>query len=89
MREEVSADEEMCDVSYHESPLEILTYSQIEAGGQPSLGRDNSAVSHTDVIIDVLLALWDGRQLSRIVTFLAIWPGSGRFATQTDVPGRW
>jgi hypothetical protein len=30
MGEEVSADEGMCDVGYHESPLEIPMYSQID-----------------------------------------------------------
>jgi hypothetical protein len=51
MREEVDANEWMCDVGYHESPCEIPAYSWVEAEGQPSVGGDGSAVSRAEVVV--------------------------------------
>jgi hypothetical protein len=50
MRQEVHANDGLCDVGYHESPHEILAEAQVEAKRQPSISVDGSAVSCTQVI---------------------------------------
>jgi hypothetical protein len=52
MRQEVHADDEIRDVSYHESPSEIPAEAQVDAERQPSIGVDGSAVSCTQVVVD-------------------------------------
>jgi hypothetical protein len=37
MKEEIVADEGMCDVGHHESPCEIPAESKVEAEEQPSV----------------------------------------------------
>jgi hypothetical protein len=59
MREEVDADERLCDVGYHESPREIPAETEVEAERQPSIGVDGSAVSCTKVVFVTFLASWN------------------------------
>jgi hypothetical protein len=46
----------MCDISHYELPCEILALSQVQAEGQPFVGRDGSAVSCTEIIVDAFFA---------------------------------
>jgi hypothetical protein len=57
MGEEADAVEGICDVGHHEPPCEIPAYSQVEAEGQPSIGRDGSAVSHAEVVLDAFFCV--------------------------------
>jgi hypothetical protein len=59
MREEVDANERMCEVGYHEPPREILAKTEVEAERQPSIGVDGSAVSCAKVVVDTFLASWN------------------------------
>jgi hypothetical protein len=56
MREEVHADERICDVGHHKPPHEIPGETQFEAERQPSLGVDGSAVRCRKVVVDPFLA---------------------------------
>jgi hypothetical protein len=49
----------MRDVGYRESPREIPAEAQIEAERQPSVGVDGSAVSYTQVVVDLFPTLQD------------------------------
>jgi hypothetical protein len=59
MREEVDADEGICDAGHHELPREIPAWSQVESEGQPSIGGDGSAVRPSEVVVYVFLASWN------------------------------
>jgi hypothetical protein len=56
MKQEVHANERICDVGHHEPPNEIPAETKVETERQTSVGVDGSTVISTEVVVNPVLA---------------------------------